>query len=205
MRITCVIASTTLALTIAASITAQDRFETLPGYDRYKLVADSMNELVTGGRISRINWNDEHSRLEFVRDDMKYELDLKTLELSEQEVVEEGEDRPNARRRQHSSRATANGTVWFMRLIAIYSDDSQCTWDGEQPGAVLWNGDEQHQNCRDDCQRLPKINVAHNDHQYDQQGQANGCSSRKCKRETDGRQTCRQNGRHFPPRRHLSR
>ena len=99
MRITCVIASTTLALTLAASITAQDRFETLPGYDRYKLVTDSMNELVTGGRISRINFNDEHSRLEFVRDNVKYELDLETLELSEQQVVEDNEDGPSTRRR----------------------------------------------------------------------------------------------------------
>ena len=99
MRITCVIVSTTLALTIAAPIAAQDRFETLPGYDRYKLVTESMNKLVTGGRISRINWNDEHSRLEFVRDDVKYQIDLETLELSEQEEVEENPDRPNTRRR----------------------------------------------------------------------------------------------------------
>ena len=99
MRITCVLASTTLALTLAASITAQDRFETLPGYDRYKLVTDSMNELVTGGRISRINWNDEHSRLEFVRDHVKYELDLETLDLSEGAVVEDGEDGSSTRRR----------------------------------------------------------------------------------------------------------
>ena len=103
MRITCVLASTTLALTLAASITAQDRFETLPGYDRYKLVTDSMNQLVTGGRISRINWNDEHSRLEFVRDKVKYELDLGTFELTEQQVVEDNEDGPSTRRRTRGS------------------------------------------------------------------------------------------------------
>ncbi|MCH8260398.1 MAG: S9 family peptidase [Planctomycetes bacterium] len=103
MRITCVLASTTLALTLAASITAQDRFETLPGYDRYKLVTDSMKELVTGGRISRINWNDERSMLEFVRDDVKYELDLETFELSELQVVEDSENDPSTRRRTRGS------------------------------------------------------------------------------------------------------
>ena len=103
MRIVCVLASTTLALTLAASITAQDRFETLPGYDRYKLVTDSMNELVTGGRISRINWNDEQSRLEFVRNDVKYEIDLETFELSERDVpaeAEDGDDEPSESRRR---------------------------------------------------------------------------------------------------------
>ncbi len=92
MRITCGIASTTLALTIAASITAQDRFETLPSYDRYKLVTDSMNELVTGGRIGRINWNEDVSTLQFVRAKVSYELDLETLELSERDIQAEAED-----------------------------------------------------------------------------------------------------------------
>jgi len=101
MRITCVIASTTLALTIAAPITAQDRFETLPGYDRYKLVTDSMNKLVTGGRISRINWNEELPLLEFVRDDVKYQIDIETLVLSEREVeTDDGDDGSSTPRRR---------------------------------------------------------------------------------------------------------
>ena len=151
MRITCVLASTTLALTIAASITAQDRFETLPGYDRYKLVTDSMTELVTGGRISRINWNDEHSRLEFVRNDVQYELDLETLELSEQEVVEDGEDDSSTRRRtrrpgrgRQRDHETSPDEVYIARCVDWNVVIDRADEDDPQRIAVTTDGTRKH-------------------------------------------------------------
>ena len=167
MRISCVITSTTLALTITVSSIAQDRFETLPGYDRYKLVTDSMNKLVTGGRISRINWNDELPLLEFVRDGVKYQIDLGTLELSEQQDVEEDEDRPNARRRprgpgrgrQRSTETSPDGAYiarsidWNVVIDRTEEDDPQriaVTTDGTRKrrfGKASWvYGEELSQN-----------------------------------------------------------
>jgi hypothetical protein len=72
---------------------AQDRLESLPGYDRYKLISDNLNELAVGGRISRIKWSEDGSTLAFRRLEKDYTFNLATREMTEiAEKAEGGND-----------------------------------------------------------------------------------------------------------------
>ena len=86
-------------LAAATAALGQDRFETLPGYDRYKLVSDSMEELGNVGRINRIEWDEDGSELRFVRGGTRFRYDLAGGILEElPEPDDEEQERPQRRR-----------------------------------------------------------------------------------------------------------
>jgi dipeptidyl-peptidase-4 len=62
---------------------AQSRLESLPGYERYKLVSDALEGLAKQGRISRVKWSDDGSTLAFHYLEKDFRFDLKTRELTE--------------------------------------------------------------------------------------------------------------------------
>ena len=62
---------------------------------RYKLVSDSLNKLVTGGRISQIEWSDDGSTVMYTRGEQRHRFDLATKIESE---IERSDDRPRTTR-----------------------------------------------------------------------------------------------------------
>ena len=114
------------AAVLCATSAAQDALEVLPGYERYKLVADALNELSATGRVQRLEWSEDGQWLEFSRGDDRYRFDLdeRTLEILEPEAEGESADRPPARRRRgagrgrQADRAESPDGVW----VAICRD-----------------------------------------------------------------------------------
>jgi len=63
------------SLLIAHPASGQNRFETLPGYDRYQETQQLTRQFFRTGRVSEIRWSDDASRLTFSRDDSFFAYD----------------------------------------------------------------------------------------------------------------------------------
>lgn len=101
----CVIAL--LSLILAAPVaTAQDRFEKLPGYDRFQATRRQLGSFVTGGRVSGIRWADNGRSVRFKRGEQFFSCDLTTGEVSEISDEEMGASprRASGRRPRGSAR-----------------------------------------------------------------------------------------------------
>ncbi len=69
----------------------QDRFESLPGHDRFKLISDALPELSATGRVTDVEW--QEGALLFNRGGERFRFDLVTREL-EAAPVPDGAERP---------------------------------------------------------------------------------------------------------------
>ncbi len=86
------------ALGAAQPVAADGPLESLPSYDRYQLVTKQLSELVVGGRVERVRW--EEDGLRFGHRDRTYHFDFSTRILTEVPKGEEEQVRstPQARR-----------------------------------------------------------------------------------------------------------
>jgi len=64
-RTTLVLIVSVIAHLLGASAALAQRFEDLPGHDRWKLVSDAMDRLAIGGRVSDVTWIEDGSGVEF--------------------------------------------------------------------------------------------------------------------------------------------
>ncbi|MCH8824130.1 MAG: DPP IV N-terminal domain-containing protein [Planctomycetes bacterium] len=126
MKSTICITWALVILIVSPLALAQDRFETLPGYDSYKLIRSSMNQLVKGGRISKIKWSDDGSTMQYVRSGENFKIDINTREITKSDAETASEERggPNARQRrrgpgrgrQRNSETSPDGN-WIARSV----------------------------------------------------------------------------------------
>src|SRR4051812_20538553 len=69
----------------AGTASAEDRLENLPGYDRYKLLNDSLDKLAVGGRVTQVEWSENGRSFTFKRDhkEGRFRFDLDKREVTE--------------------------------------------------------------------------------------------------------------------------
>ncbi len=82
---------------------AQNRFETMPGYDKYRAMGDVMGELVVGGTLDArpgILWSEDGNYLYYAKQGTHYRVNLRSMRI--QEISEE--DRPTVERPTGSGR-----------------------------------------------------------------------------------------------------
>ncbi|MGI9015199.1 MAG: DPP IV N-terminal domain-containing protein [Phycisphaerales bacterium] len=142
-------------LCVACPTDAQDRFETLPGYEAYRDTLRDMRNFVREASVSDVVWLDDRTRMQYRSDGSYYVIDLTTGALTpiDEENLAKGSPsardsndqrggRRNVRRGRQSDREQSPDGVWTAEFrdwnVHLKKED------GSYEFAVTSDGTRQH-------------------------------------------------------------
>lgn len=118
--------SSLVMLVVSASpvtATAQNRFESLPGYDRFRETQQNMARFATGGTVSEVVWTKDGRRVQYKKGNTVYACDLATGRIVE--VPEDQVEKPESSAGGNRTGGRAPGVARGRQATRVESPDRQ--------------------------------------------------------------------------------
>lgn len=133
---------------VALPLHAQDRLKSMPGYDRYTLMAPKLAGAIKSGQVSA-QWSEDGNSFAFMRDGKRVRFDIATKQLSDAPAAATG---GSANRRGGPARGRQSAEAWTADSSkkASYRDrnlyianrdgsgETQLTTDGSETGRIKY-------------------------------------------------------------------